>query len=71
MCGRFTSLLSPELLASVFRVETVPPFPPRYNIAPMQQVHIVRENNGAAALSPSFAGVWCRTALTIPPSATS
>jgi len=43
MCGRFTSLLSPELLVNTFGVQTPPDFSPRYNIAPTQQVWIIRE----------------------------
>ena len=52
MCGRFTLLLSPELLAEIYEV-----FPPeqiaaRYNIAPTQEVLVVREgNNGSRYLS--------------------
>ena len=52
MCGRFTSLLSPELLAAIYEV-----FPPeqivaRYNIAPTQEVLVVREaSNGGRYLS--------------------
>lgn len=42
MCGRFTSTLSRELLAATFDV-AVPTAPePRYNIAPAQQVPVVR-----------------------------
>jgi len=48
VCGRFTSLLAPELLAVIYEV-----FPPehtsqRYNIAPTQQVAIVRESIDAS-----------------------
>ena len=43
MCGRFTSLLSPELLGSVFGVKTPLQLTPRYNIAPTQRVPVVRE----------------------------
>ena len=42
MCGRFTSLLSPELLAEIFGVTSPPFLVPRYNIAPTQQVPIIR-----------------------------
>ena len=45
MCGRFTSLLSPELLAVV--IEIFPPpaaIEPRYNIAPTQQAYVVRSD---------------------------
>lgn len=42
MCGRFTSLLSPELLENFFNVQAPPDFPARYNIAPTQQIWIFR-----------------------------
>jgi putative SOS response-associated peptidase YedK len=42
MCGRFTSLLSPELLENTFGVQAPPDFSPRFNIAPSQQVWIIR-----------------------------
>jgi len=45
VCGRFISLLSPELLESVYGVRPPASLAPRYNIAPTQQVHIVREDD--------------------------
>ena len=52
MCGRFTSLLSPELLAAIYEVFPPEQIPPRYNIAPMQEVLVVREaSNGSRYLS--------------------
>lgn len=44
MCGRFTSLLSPELLAAIYEIFGLPESTPRYNIAPSQPVSIVRQN---------------------------
>jgi putative SOS response-associated peptidase YedK len=44
MCGRFTSLLSPELLAVVYEVLAPADLTPRYNIAPSQPVLVVRQN---------------------------
>jgi putative SOS response-associated peptidase YedK len=45
MCGRFTSLLSPELLAAIFNIFPPPPaVDPRYNIAPTQQAWVVRSD---------------------------
>lgn len=44
MCGRFTSLLSPELLAVIYGVLAPPDLFPRYNIAPSQPVIIVRQD---------------------------
>ncbi|NVN89584.1 MAG: SOS response-associated peptidase [Desulfuromonadales bacterium] len=45
MCGRFTSLLSPELMNAIREIFGITPpkqFEPRYNIAPTQQVWVVR-----------------------------
>lgn len=44
MCGRFTSLLTPELLLVVFNIDHSPVLGPRYNIAPTQQVLVVRND---------------------------
>lgn len=44
MCGRFTSLLSPELLAVIYEIFGPPESTPRYNIAPSQPVSIIRQN---------------------------
>lgn len=43
MCGRFTSFLSPEILENTFGVQAPPDISPRYNVAPTQQVWIIRE----------------------------
>ncbi|QEM67048.1 SOS response-associated peptidase [Geobacter sp. FeAm09] len=42
MCGRFTSILSPETLAAIFHVTAPADLEPRYNIAPTQAVNVVR-----------------------------
>jgi putative SOS response-associated peptidase YedK len=44
MCGRFTSLLSPDLLESIFGVKVAAPPILRYNVAPSQTVPVVRES---------------------------
>lgn len=44
MCGRFTSLLSPELLAIIFGKEPPERLTFRYNIAPTQMVLFVRKS---------------------------
>lgn len=44
MCGRFTLQISPEMLAEIFSLIEVPTFPARYNIAPTQQIAIIRED---------------------------
>jgi len=42
MCGRFTLHIPPELLAEIFGLIEIPIFPARYNIAPTQQVAVIR-----------------------------
>jgi len=42
MCGRFTLTVSPSTLSKLFNAEWSSPFKPRYNIAPTQQVPVVR-----------------------------
>jgi len=42
MCGRFTLTVSPDTLSSLFKADWSSPFRPRYNIAPTQQVPVVR-----------------------------
>lgn len=44
MCGRFTLQISPEHLAEIFGLIVIPAFPPRYNIAPSQQIVVIRQN---------------------------
>lgn len=44
MCGRFTSFLTPKLIAEIFGVPVPDNLEPRYNIAPTQKVPIVRES---------------------------
>jgi putative SOS response-associated peptidase YedK len=43
MCGRYNLTAPPERLAHVFCVPDIPPLQPRYNIAPTQNVLIVRQ----------------------------
>lgn len=45
MCGRFTSLLSPELLKIIFSVNAPISVTPRYNIAPSQTVTAIRQDS--------------------------
>ena len=53
MCGRFTSLLSPELLAAIYDVPAPPELAHRYNIAPSQPVLVVRQDvSGQRELAP-------------------
>ncbi len=43
MCGRFSLTTDPEILAEHFDLAEVPDLEPRYNIAPTQDVAVVRE----------------------------
>jgi hypothetical protein len=65
MCGRFTSLLSPELLTAIYGVP-VPPYlflEPRYNIAPSQPCwSFDRTSPAIANLHLSTGVVLCRRA---------
>lgn len=45
MCGRFVLEYPPEKLQEAFSLVTVPDLRPRYNIAPTQQVAIIRKHN--------------------------
>ncbi len=42
MCSRFTLLSNPETVRAAFGHAARPNYPPRYNIAPTQPIHIVR-----------------------------
>ena len=46
MCGRFVLTASPEMLRELFGVEVVPEVTARYNIAPTQDVAVVRAKGG-------------------------
>lgn len=59
MCGRFTSLLSPELLAVIFGLRNVPEIRPSYNIAPTQMVPVVRQASDHNSLD-LLKWDWCR-----------
>lgn len=45
VCGRFTLTSSSEALAADFEVSEVEHFAPRYNIAPSQEIAVVREDD--------------------------
>ena len=42
MCGRYTLTVDASVLADLFELEPLTEFQPRYNIAPTQEVPIVR-----------------------------
>ncbi len=46
MCGRYTLTLSGHTLAEAFELDDVPPFTPRYNVAPTQTMPVVRRAEG-------------------------
>ncbi|WP_108662669.1 SOS response-associated peptidase [Acuticoccus kandeliae] len=52
MCGRFNLTLPVEALRAFFSIEgEFEPFPPRYNIAPTQPIHVVKaDREGARTL---------------------
>ena len=43
MCGRFTIDIPPALLAELFGLVDPPDLPPRFNIAPTQQIPVIRQ----------------------------
>ncbi len=44
MCGRFSLDISPEILMEYFQLQSLPESSPRYNIAPSQDVLVIRNN---------------------------
>lgn len=50
MCGRFTFTTPAELVAEAFGLDAVPDLAPRYNIAPTQDVAVVRAEDGRRRL---------------------
>jgi len=48
MCGRFTLTSVPDPYAEIFRIDEIPEMPPRYNIAPTQEVAAVRSRTDDA-----------------------
>ena len=60
MCGRFTLRVPASVVAEQFALFEVPPFTPRFNIAPSQPVPVVRltpDQPGRAANWSGSAGV--------------
>ena len=47
MCGRFSLTTAPEAMRALFRFDNLPNLPARYNIAPTQQVAVVRPIDGS------------------------
>ena len=46
MCGRFVLDSPPELIAGSFGLNDVPALTPRYNIAPSQDIPVIRTPAG-------------------------
>ncbi|MGF1650646.1 MAG: SOS response-associated peptidase [Hyphomicrobiaceae bacterium] len=44
MCSRFALSAPADAVQALFRTEPIAPFPPRYNIAPTEPVHIIRRD---------------------------
>jgi putative SOS response-associated peptidase YedK len=51
MCGRFSQAQIAELDREVFKLLSIPALPPRYNVAPTQEVAVVRQGSEAAERS--------------------
>ena len=64
MCGRFTSLLTPELLKIIYEITTPVTCEPSYNIAPTQQALVVRDdfsgNRQATAMRWGLIPSWAK-----------
>ncbi|MEO1104404.1 MAG: SOS response-associated peptidase [Pseudomonadota bacterium] len=52
MCGRYQLTLPLEAMQALFEIENqAEPYPPRYNVAPTQPIHLVRAAPGGRALT--------------------
>lgn len=70
MCGRFSlDTPSPEIIA-YFRLSRWLEYEKRYNIAPSQQIPVIRQVDGKRELT-LMRRVWCRTGPRMRASATS
>jgi len=66
MCGRFTLRAPASVIAEQFALFELPPFTPRFNIAPSQPVAVVRlapGRGGPDAAEPDGELVWLRWGL--------
>ena len=62
MCGRFTLRTKMNVLVSQFACASGIDWPPRFNIAPAQQVLVLRGQRELAALRWGFAPRWAKAA---------
>ena len=58
MCGRFSLGTSPARLAALFQLDEVPPWTPRYNIAPTHEVLVTVKEQPKATRQPRVHR-WC------------
>ena len=71
MCGRYMLTTPVDALRQLFLFTERPNLAPRYNIAPTQEVPIVRRSRTARRASCSWcAGAWCPIGRRTPRSAT-
>lgn len=49
MCGRYSITTDPEAMRRIFRIDTLLNLMPRWNVAPTQEVPVVRNGDGAGA----------------------
>ena len=64
MCGRY-ALKNPEALKAAFELASLPELPPRYNIAPTQDIAIIRADTSGRHLSLANWGLipsWAKSA---------
>jgi putative SOS response-associated peptidase YedK len=64
MCGRF-ALKNPQALKAAFDLADMPELPPRYNIAPTQDIAIIRADTSGRHLSLAHWGLipsWAKSA---------
>lgn len=51
MCGRFTQTLAGDAIAEAFGLATVPPWQPRYNIAPTQAIPAILARDDSSSVN--------------------
>ena len=59
MCGRYAFFSPAEAIKRVFALDDVPALEPRYNIAPTQDVAVVRTGEEGARAFACCTGAWC------------
>ena len=60
MCGRFTLTVDSEELATVFNIKSnIPDYRPRYNIAPGQDIPVMKNEQGENCFRLSLSSGLC------------